>query len=183
MNDDDGVLPFAPRPGRHRAQAGGGDAALAVFAADRARRAATRAARARRDPAGLTGADRARLAASVGVAAAAASRAAMWVAELAARAGSRNLAEYAAAVLACGRDLDPEDHENGGVPENVTFALSGLVLLGEPGLADSEGLALAAVGAIALAMPRTITTGDPAEQLPELAHHLDQAVGTGRAGT
>ncbi|MFD7583632.1 hypothetical protein [Kitasatospora sp. NPDC059817] len=164
----------------------GGDARLAVFAAELAARAADLAARAQQDAAGEDEADRAaaqqraRLAAAVGIAAASASRAVVWVSELAARTGSRDLGEYAAAVLACGRDLDPEDDDHGGVPADTAFVLSGLVLTGETGLNTGEGLALAAVGAIALAMPRTITTGDPAQQLPELAHHLDQAVNAGR---
>ncbi|WP_459651405.1 hypothetical protein [Kitasatospora sp. Ki12] len=69
------------------------------------------------------------------------------------------------------------------MPDDVTSVLSALVLLGEPGITAGEGLALAAVGAIALAMPRTIThTNDPIGQLPELAHHLNQAVDAGRAG-
>ncbi|MFF2752049.1 hypothetical protein ACFVVA_41755 [Kitasatospora sp. NPDC058048] len=84
-------------------------------------------------------------------------------------------------MSACGRDLDPDDDEDGGVDEDLVFVLSGLVLVHETGLTTSEGLALAAVGAIALAMPRTITVdNDPVGQLPELAHHLDQAVAAGR---
>ncbi|MFJ7913065.1 hypothetical protein [Kitasatospora sp. NPDC096204] len=101
--------------------------------------------------------------------------------ELAARTGSRRLVEYAAAVLACGRDLDPKDDEDGGVDPDLAFVLSGLVLVHEPGLTKGEGLALATAGAITLAMPRTITVDDdPDGQLPELAHHLDQAVAAGR---
>lgn len=160
---------------------------MSVFAAERAAFEAARAARAQHDLAEDAEADRAqaeyraRLASAMGIAAAAASRAAVWVSELAARTGSRYLAEFAAAVLACGRDLDPEDDDHGGVPVDTAFVLSGMVLLDEPGLAGGEGLALAAVGAIALAMPRTITAGDPVGHLPELAHHLDQAVAAGRA--
>ncbi|MFJ9448248.1 hypothetical protein ACIRRH_41510 [Kitasatospora sp. NPDC101235] len=50
----------------------------------------------------------------------------------------------------------------------------------DPDITTAEGLALASVGAIALAMPRTITASDPVAQLPELAHYLDQAVDAGR---
>lgn len=158
--------------------------ALSVFAAERA---AFAAARTLRDPAEALEAaradaeHRARVAAALGIAEAAAGQAAAWVEELAARTGSRRLTEYAAAVLACGRDLDPEDDEDGGVDENLAFVLSGLVLVHEHGLTEGEGLALAAVGAIALAMPRTITVdNDPDGQLPELAHHLNRAVDAGR---
>ncbi|MFJ9457516.1 hypothetical protein ACIRST_20815 [Kitasatospora sp. NPDC101447] len=164
----------------------GGDAGLVLFAADRADYAAARVARAQQDPAECAGADRtavrqrAQVAAAAVIAAAAAGRAAVWVAELAARTGRRQVAEYAAAVLACGRDLDDEDGFDGGVPEEVTRVLSGAVLLDDPGLTAGEGLALAAVGAIALAMPRTITAGDPVRQLPDLARHLDLAVSAGR---
>ncbi|MER7585704.1 hypothetical protein [Kitasatospora sp. NPDC097691] len=179
-------LPGDPYPDDRR-QGDGGDAGLALFAADRAAFADARVARARQDPAGFAEADRAvaqqraRVAAAAVLAAAAAGRAAVWVAELAARTGRRQVAEYAAAVLACGRDLDDEDHVDGGVPEEVTRVLSGAVLLDDPGLTPGEGLALVAVGAIALAMPRSITAGDPVRQLPELARHLDRAVSAGRS--
>ncbi|MFJ7280723.1 hypothetical protein [Kitasatospora sp. NPDC098663] len=170
----------------HDEHGDGGSAVLTAFAAQRAAFATARAARAEQDLAAEAETDRAhaeeqaRLAAAMGIAAASASRASGWVSELAARTGSRHLAEYADAVLACGRDLDAEDDDHGGVHQDVTFVLSGLVLVDEPGLTTGEGLALAAVGAIALAMPRTITAGHPDRQLPELAHHLNQAVDAGR---
>ncbi|MFJ6384610.1 hypothetical protein ACIQI7_31965 [Kitasatospora sp. NPDC092039] len=174
--------------GHHRRDGLGGGDAVSVFAAERAAFEAARAARAQQDLEGAAAAERAeaqyraRVEAAVGIAAASAERAAGWVSELAARTGSRRLAEFAAAVLACGRDLDPEDDEDGGVDEDLAFVLSGQVLVRESGLTESEGIALAAVGAIALAMPRTITVdNDPDGQLPELAHHLDRAVAAGRA--
>ncbi|MFF2123574.1 hypothetical protein ACFVXH_40220 [Kitasatospora sp. NPDC058184] len=180
---------LTPLPGgqHHRDEHVGGGGAVSVFAAERAAFEAARAARAQQDAAEAAEAERveaqyrAQVAAAVGIAAAAAGRAAAWVEGLAARTGSRRLAEYAAAVLACGRDLDPEDDEDGGVDEDLVFVLSGLVLVHENSLTTDEGLALAAVGAIALAMPRTITVdSDPIGQLPELAHHLDRAVAAGR---
>ncbi|MER7756891.1 hypothetical protein [Kitasatospora sp. NPDC097643] len=95
---------------------------------------------------------------------------------------SRSLAEFAVAVLACGHDLDPGDDEAGGVPENLTERLDGLVAL-QGGLSDEEILALLAIGAVSLAMPRTIThAGAPAEYLPALARRLNQATAAGRAG-
>ncbi|MFE3498477.1 hypothetical protein [Kitasatospora sp. NPDC059160] len=164
-----------------------GGGAVSVLAAERAAFEAARAARARHDSAEAMEVARAdaryrvRVEAAVGIAAAAASRAATWVEELAARTGSRRLAGYAAAVLACGRDLDPGDDEDGGVHPDLAFVLSGLILVDENGLTEGEGLVLAAAGAIALAMPRSITVGnDPDGQLPELAHHLDRAVAAGR---
>ncbi|MFI2610928.1 hypothetical protein [Kitasatospora sp. NPDC018619] len=78
------------------------------------------------------------------------------MAELADRTGDRALHEFAAAVHACGRDLDPDDSDDGGVPADTTQVLDGFVLLNDR-LGVQEGLALAAVAAIALAMPRTIT--------------------------
>ncbi|MER7850573.1 hypothetical protein ABTZ03_42340 [Kitasatospora sp. NPDC096077] len=177
-----------PLPGnRTNHDEGGG--AVSVLAAERAAFAAARAARAEEDLIAEAEADRAqaeqqaRLAAAMGIAAASASRASVWVSELAARTGSRHLAGYAEAVLACGRDLNAEDDEDGGLAAEDVFVLSGLVLVDEPGLTADECLALAAVGAIALAMPRTITAGCPDRQLPELAHHLDQAVDAGRRAT
>ncbi|MFE3880073.1 hypothetical protein ACFXPX_37445 [Kitasatospora sp. NPDC059146] len=127
-----------------------GGGAVSVLAAERAAFEATRAARARHDSAEAMEVARAdaryrvRVEAAVGIAAAAASRAATWVEELAARTGSRRRAGYAAAVLACGRDLDPGDDEDGGVHPDLAFVLSGLILVDENGLAEGEGLALAA---------------------------------------
>ncbi|MFF2123429.1 hypothetical protein ACFVXH_39495 [Kitasatospora sp. NPDC058184] len=123
--------------------------------------------------------ERAELAAALEAAERATERAGAWVAELATRTGNRDLTEFAAAVLACGRDLDPEDGESGGVPAETTVVLDGFVLLGD-GLGVQEGLVLAAVGAIALAMPRTITYGCPVTQLPRLAERLNQALAAGR---
>ncbi|MFD4661657.1 hypothetical protein ACFWP2_39310 [Kitasatospora sp. NPDC058444] len=114
-----------PLPGGRTNDDGHGDGggAVSLFAAERAAFAAARAARERQDTAEaveVARADaeyRARVAAAVGIAAAAAGRAAAWVEELAARTGGRRLAGYAAAVLACGRDLDPENDPDGQLPE------------------------------------------------------------------
>ncbi|MFG2911188.1 hypothetical protein ACGF13_39845 [Kitasatospora sp. NPDC048286] len=120
--------------------------AISALAIERASFAAHHAAQAQQDTAHeaeLARADaehRARVEAAVGIAAAAAERAAGWVEELADRTGSRRLAKYADAVLACGRDLDPEDDENGGLNQDLAFVLSGLVLAHERGLTEGEGL-------------------------------------------
>ncbi|MER7756405.1 hypothetical protein [Kitasatospora sp. NPDC097643] len=98
------------------------------------------------------------------------------------RVGDPYLAEFAVAVLACGPDLDAEDDESGGVPAQTTRVLDGFVLLNDA-LAVHEVLALAAVGAIAVAMPRSVAGGCPVTQLPRFADRLDQAVAAGRAAT
>ncbi|MFJ8622107.1 hypothetical protein ACIRD3_04605 [Kitasatospora sp. NPDC093550] len=154
------------------------DAETVLLAARRAAAADRLAAEAERtteDPQGAA------LAAALLEAAGAASRAVAWVCELAARTSSPRLAEFAVALLACGRDLDPTDAETGGVPDYLTERLDGLIAL-QDGLTDGEAYALATVGAIARALPRTIPhTDDPARHLPELARHLDRATATGRA--
>ncbi|MFJ6382580.1 hypothetical protein ACIQI7_21565 [Kitasatospora sp. NPDC092039] len=65
------------------------------------------------------------------------------------------------------------------MPAEVTRVLDGFVLPGD-GLGVDEGLALAAVAGIALALARTVAYGCPVIRLPRPAERLDQAVTAGR---
>ncbi|KJS57355.1 hypothetical protein VM98_01715 [Streptomyces rubellomurinus subsp. indigoferus] len=152
----------------------------------RARAAAERADRVRRELRELAGSEqpdaqrRLALLVAVEAATAAAGRAAAWVFELAARTADFDLAEFGAAVLTCGQELDPADHDTGGVSADVALVLNGFVLPGT-GLTAGERRALTELGAAALALSGAVAGGRAAADLPPLTARLDGITGTGRA--
>lgn len=122
-------------------------------------------------------------------AAAAGERAAAWVRELARRqpveAHGRVLELTADAIeQTCTREIIPGNDND--LAAELRYRLDGGVLLGAtnletvPELTGGERIALAAVAALALAMPGTALTWYERE-LPHLAHVMDDAVAAGRA--
>ncbi|MFE4360429.1 hypothetical protein [Kitasatospora sp. NPDC056800] len=123
------------------------------------------------------------------VAAAAGERAAAWVRELARRqpveVHARVLELTAEAIeQTCTREIIPSNDNE--LATELRYRLDGGVLLGAtsletlPELTGGERIALAAVAALALAMPGTAVTWYERE-LPALAQVMDDAVAAGRA--